>query len=43
MDGAYSTYGGEERERVHLEHPGVHERIILKGIFKKRDEGHGLD
>jgi hypothetical protein len=35
MRGAYSTHGGEERERVHLEHLGVGERIILKWVLKK--------
>jgi len=42
MGGAYSTYGGEERfwwgnlrERVHLEDPGIDERMILRWIFRK--------
>jgi hypothetical protein len=49
-----STYGGEERciqgfwwgnlrEGDHLEDPGVDMRIILKLIFVKFDEVHGLD
>jgi hypothetical protein len=44
MDGAYSTYGGEEhirvcwenlKERDHLEDLGVDNKIILKWIFNK--------
>ena len=31
------------RERDHLENPGVDGRIILRWIFRKLDEGHGLD
>jgi hypothetical protein len=31
-------------EREHLEDPGVVERIILRGIFRKWDvDGYGLD
>jgi len=30
-------------ERDHLEDPGADERIILRWIFRKWDEGHGLD
>jgi hypothetical protein len=47
MGGACSGYGGEERsievlwgnlrERVHLEDPGVEERIILKRTFRECD------
>ena len=31
------------REGVHLKDPGVEGRIILKWIFERLDEGHGLD
>jgi hypothetical protein len=34
---------GNQREGGHLEEPGVDKRIILKWIFKKWDEGRGLD
>ena len=30
---------GNLRERVHLEHPGVDGRIILRWIFRKWDVG----
>jgi len=49
MDGACSTYWGEERcmqvlvgklrERDHLGDPGVDGRIILRWIFRKLDVG----
>jgi hypothetical protein len=53
MGGACSSYG--KRRNVYtvllgipegkrpLGRPIVDERIILKWIFKKRDEGHGMD
>jgi len=56
MGGHVSTYGrgedrtgfwwGNMRERVHLEDPGIDEKIILRRIFKKWDGGGwrcGLD
>jgi len=52
MGGVSSEYGGELytglwwgnlRERDHLEDSGVDGRIILSWIFRKWDEGHGLD
>jgi hypothetical protein len=39
---AYRVFVGKH-ERVHLEDPGVDERIILRWIFRKWDGGHGLD
>jgi hypothetical protein len=48
--GASSTYEGEARYiqgkpegRNHLENPVIYGKIILKWIFKKWDEWHGLD
>jgi hypothetical protein len=40
---AYRIMVGRPEGRNHLEDPGVDGRIILKWIFKKWDEGHGLD
>jgi hypothetical protein len=34
---------GNPNEKNHLENPGVDGRIILRWIYKKWDEGHGLD
>jgi hypothetical protein len=34
---------GNLKERDHLEEPGVDGRIIIRGIFRKWDVGHGLD
>jgi len=34
---------GNLRERDYLEDPDVDGRLILKGVFKKWDGGHGLD
>jgi hypothetical protein len=31
------------RERDYFQGPGVYGRIILRWIFRKWDEGHGLD
>jgi hypothetical protein len=31
------------RERDHLEDTGIDRRIILRLIFRKWEEGHGLD
>jgi len=33
--GAYRVLVGKPGERDHLEDPGIHERIILKLIFRK--------
>jgi len=35
--------GGNMRERDHLEDSGVDGRILLRWIFRKWDDGHGLD
>jgi len=34
---------GNLKERDHLDGPVVGGKIILRWIFMKRDEGHGLD
>jgi hypothetical protein len=34
---------GNLRERDHMEDPRMDERIILRWILRKWDEGHGLD
>ena len=39
MGGACSTYGGNLRERNHLEDTGLDGRIILRWIFRKWNEG----
>jgi hypothetical protein len=36
-------YGGNLRERGHLEVPSVDWRKIMSWIFRKWGEGHGLD
>jgi hypothetical protein len=36
-------WSGDLKERDYLEDLGRDERILLKWIFKKWDEGHGLD
>jgi len=36
-------WGGNLRERDHLEDLGIDGRIILKRIFKKWDGEHGMD
>ena len=35
--------GGNLMESDHLEDPGIDGRIIVRWIFRKWDEGHGLD
>jgi hypothetical protein len=37
------TWWGSLRQRHYLERLGVDGRIIIKGIFKKWNWGHGLD
>jgi len=54
MSGTCSTYGEEERciqdfggknlkEGDHFEDPDVDGRIILRWIFRKWDQGYGLE
>jgi hypothetical protein len=37
--GVYKIFGGNPRERDHLEDPSVNGRIILRWIFRKWDVG----
>jgi hypothetical protein len=37
--GVYRFRWGNLRERDHLGDPGIHERVILRWIFRKRDVG----
>jgi hypothetical protein len=41
--GAYGIWWGNARERNHLEGSDIEGRIILRWIFRRWDEGHGLD
>jgi hypothetical protein len=41
--GAYRVLWGSLRQRDQWEDQCIDGRIILKWIFKKWDEGHGLD
>ena len=42
--GAYRVSVGSLRENDHLEDTGIDGNIILRRMFRKRDEGgHGLD
>jgi hypothetical protein len=53
MGQAHGTYSGEDRcmqcfvgkqeEKRHLEDLSVEESLVLKWIFEKWDEAHGLD
>jgi hypothetical protein len=40
--GAYRVLVGNQRDRGHLENPGLGGRVILRWIFRKWDGGHGL-
>jgi hypothetical protein len=37
--GAYKVWGGNLRERNHIEDPGIDGRIILRWIFRRGMEG----
>jgi len=39
----HAGFWGNMRKRDHFEDPSGYGRIILKWIFRKLDEGHGLD
>jgi hypothetical protein len=39
----YRVWCGNLRKRVRMGDPGVNGRIILRWIFRKLDEGYGLD
>jgi hypothetical protein len=41
--GVYRVLVGNPEGKSHLEDPGVDGRIILRWIFRKWNEGHGLD
>jgi hypothetical protein len=41
--GAYRVLVGNVGERGHLEDPRVYVRIIIRWVFRKCGEGHGLD
>jgi hypothetical protein len=41
--GVYTVLVGKPQERDHLGDPGVDGRVILGWIFRKWDEGYGLD
>jgi hypothetical protein len=39
----YRVLVGKLEGKSYLEEPGVDGRLILRGIFRKWDVGHGLD
>jgi hypothetical protein len=41
--GAYRVWWGNLKERDYFDGSSLDGRIILRWIFKKRDEGHGPD